>query len=148
MALTDEQKKRLEELRAARETTWVEQDKDRADAEELAVLEHEHAFRAVLADLEQKFGPRGVSWDAVDTAAGPIGVKIGDAISYTKFLEASAGADVVHLADAQDFIMPNLVHPTREKYISMCSAHHGIPFNVWPLLARLYRGERARYAGK
>lgn len=144
MALNEEQKAKLEALRAQREQ-WKALDADRAEVQELDDLEHEKKVRDVVAELEAKHGKRGVFFDIIDTLSGPIAVKLGDAITYAKFVDAlnDHGA---HLADIQEFILPNLAYPSREEYLKV--AHAGIPYAVWPVLAALFRGERDRAAGK
>lgn len=148
MTMTDEQKARLEQLRTAKTTTWVDADRESADLQELEQLEYENGIRELVAKLETDIGKRGVSFEIVESVAGPVAVKLGDAVCYTKFLEATEGSGVIHPSDIQDFVLPNLAHPTREKYIAMCSAYGGLPYAVWPMLSRLYRGERDKLAGK
>lgn len=144
MALNEEQKAKLEALRAERDR-WKASDAERAEVQELEDLEHEKKVRDVVADLEAKLGKRGVFFEIVDTLSGPVAVKLGDAITYAKFVDAlnDHGA---HLADIQEFILPNLAYPSREEYLKL--AHAGIPYAVWPVLAALFRGERDRAAGK
>lgn len=144
MALNEEQKAKLEALRA-QQHQWKMADAERAELQELSELEHEAKLREVVADLEAKYGRRGVFFEVLDTLSGPVGVKLGDAITYAKFIDAlnDHGA---HLADIQEFILPNLAYPSREEYLKL--AHAGIPFAVWPVLAALFRGERDRAAGK
>lgn len=144
MALNEEQKAKLESLRAQREQ-WKAEDAGRAEVQELDDLEHEAKLRTVVADLEAKLGKRGVFFEVIDTLSGPVAVKLGDAITYAKFVDAlnDHGA---HLADIQEFILPNLAYPSREDYLK--AAHAGIPYAVWPVLAALFRGERDRAAGK
>ena len=147
MAMTDEQKQKLEALRAKR-VEWTAADRDRADLQELEELEYEASLRTLVDELEQKLGKRGKNWDVVLTQAGPIAVKIGEAVCYSKLLAALNSDDGAQLADMQDFIMPNLANMSREEYIGKCGAFPAIPITVWPLLAKLYRGEKDRAAGK
>ena len=144
MPLNEEQKAKLEALRAERDV-WKKADVERAEFQELDDLEHEKKIRDVVADLEQKLGKRGVFFEVIDTLSGPVAVKLGEAVTYAKFVDAlnDHGA---HLADIQEFILPNLAFPNREEYLKL--AHAGIPYAVWPVLAALFRGERDRTAGK
>jgi len=144
MALNEEQKARLAALRNDREQ-WKTADAERAEAQELDELEHEAKLRAVIADCEQKYGKRGVAFEVVDTLSGPVAVKLGEAVVYAKFVDATSDHGL-HLADLQEFILPNLAYPSREEFVKL--PHAGIPYAVWPVLAALYRGERDRAAGK
>jgi hypothetical protein len=147
MAIADDKKQRLEALRLE-QAKWQEQDKERGELEELEELENEATLRALVAELEQKHGPRWKLWDIVDTKMGPIAFKCGEGVSYAKFLDATNSDTGLQLADMQDFILPNLIHPPRDKYAAMCTVHAAIPVNIWPLLARLYRGVKERAQGK
>ena len=146
--LTDEQQKRLEALQAEKASKWKTDDRDREQLAELEELENEKMLRELVADLETKHGPRGKLWEIVDTTEGPIAVRCGEQVCYAKFLDASNSDGGLQIADMQDFILPNLIHPTREKYIAWCLVRGALPVNLWPILARLYRGVRDRAVGK
>src|SRR5579884_4076233 len=130
MALTQEQKDRLEALRSERKN-WEKDDRDRAELAELEELEAEKKTRELVAQLEAKHGKRGVHFEVIETTAGPVAVKLGDAIVYRKFLDALNSDSGLDFADMQDFILPNLAHPSRDEYINMCTKHAGIPLSVW-----------------
>jgi hypothetical protein len=147
MAISDENKKRLQTLQA-QQAEWDQADRDRAELQELEDLEAEALLRQVAAELEQKQGPRGKLWEIVDTQGGPVAFKCGEAVCYSKFLDATNGDGGLQLADMQDFILPNLIYPARDKYVSICLVHAAIPVLIWPLLAKLYRGVRDRATGK
>ncbi|HEY1956048.1 MAG TPA: hypothetical protein VGH28_10550 [Polyangiaceae bacterium] len=144
MALNEEQKARLEALRSVRDQ-WKKADAERAEAQELDDLEHEAKLRDVVADLEAKLGKRGVFFEVIDTLSGPVAVKLGEAVTYTKFVDAMSDHGL-NIADIQEFILPNLAYPNREEYLKL--QHTGIPYAVWGVLAALFRGERDRIAGK
>lgn len=144
MALNEEQKSKLAALRAEREQ-WKTSDAERAEMQELDDLEHEKKVRDVVTDLEAKLGKRGVFFEVVDTLSGPVAVKLGEAVTYSKFVDA-LNEHGVDLTAIQEFILPNLAYPNREEFLKL--AHSGISYAVWPVLAALFRGERDRIAGK
>lgn len=147
MALSKEQQERLDALRGEQKA-WDAADRDRAELAELEQLEQEKRVRDLVAELEPKLGKRSVHFEVIDTLAGPVAVKLGEGIVYMKFLDALNSDGGLHLADMQDFILPNLAAPSRDEYVKMCTTHAGLPLQVWPELSKLYRAQKDRQAGK
>lgn len=149
MALTDEQKARLEALRTQK-TAWADEDLEAADLRELETLEREAAARDLIKKYNTEIGKLGTAWTFVASSKGFVVVRLGASVCYTKLL-AAVDSNVngsMRVEDAQEFILPNLVSPPQEEYLAMCSVLGGLPIVVAPRLAALYRGEREVVAGK
>jgi hypothetical protein len=80
---------------------------DARDAAELEVL-----------DLDEKFskelGPRGIEFEIVTTSVGPVVLKRGEAVLQNRLSQSK-----VTDADVVEYVVPCVVHPTREKFLDM-----------------------------
>jgi len=123
-------KERLSAARAAKE------------AKEKAALEAANIRELETLDLEEKLeathGPRGVSFELVETVEGPIAVRLGEAILHTRF-QASKMTD----ADIHEYVYPCIVHPSKEKYAEYVSRRPAIGLRCASALATLF-GAKAR----
>jgi len=130
---THEQK--LQELRDAKRR--IEQSRAAAaKARELEVLELEVRFEAEI-------GPRGSQFEIVETIDGPIVVRLGEGVLYTRFT-ASKVTDV----DVHEFVDPCVVHPAKEKYREIAMQRPDVPARVAHALATLYGARHKDDAGK
>lgn len=97
-----------------------------AETRELTVLDLE-------ARLEKELGPRGEQFEIVDTVEGPIAVKLGEAILYTRF----SGSKVTE-SDVHDFVFPCLVHPDPAKYLELVGRRPHLAVRCASALAALF----------
>jgi hypothetical protein len=133
--VTDDVKAKLAEARAAKAA------RDAAKAEkdaqsELEVLELE-------AKLEGTAGSRGVMFEIVETAEGPIGLVLGPAVLHTRFMASKLTPEDVH-----EYVFPCVVHPAKEKYLEIAARRPGIGLRCANALAVLYGAKAEATAGK
>ncbi|MBX3218919.1 MAG: hypothetical protein KF795_00285 [Labilithrix sp.] len=126
---------RLAAARAAKEAKEIAA-REAAAARELEVLELD-------GRLEQELGPRGAYFEIVETLEGPIAVKLGEAVLHTRF-QASKIQD----ADVHEYVFPNVVHPSKEKYLEIVGRRPGVALRCANALATLYGAKANGEAGK
>lgn len=129
-------KERLVAARAAKEKKEVAA-REAAEARELEVLELE-------VKLEAELGPRGAFFEIVSTLEGPIAVKLGEAVLHTRFQAAKDITDTV----LHDYVFPNVVHPSKEKYLEIVGRRPALALRCASALATLYGLKANDDAGK
>jgi hypothetical protein len=120
VSLTAEQSAKLAQLVAAREKLYAEREAKMAEQ----ALDHEER----LAKFESEVGEHGrmFEWiDARDLGAGFIYVKRPEAVQHKRFLGAVDKANTAKRpldeADVAQYVTPNVLHPTREAYLTIAS---------------------------
>ena len=129
-------KEKLAAARAAKEAKEASA-REAAEARELESLELE-------AKLEKELGPRGVSFEMIDTVEGPVAVKLGEAVLHTRFQSSKDIND----AAIHDYVFPNVAHPSKEKYLEIVARRPGIALRCAGALATLYGVKASNDAGK
>lgn len=128
-------KAKLVAARAAKEA------KEAARAE--AAAERELEVLELEEDLEKKHGPRGSYFEIVETAEGPIAVKLGEGVLHTRFAESKVTPTDIH-----DYVFPCVVHPSREKYLEIVGRRPAVALRCANALASLYGAKASADAGK
>ena len=126
---------KLAELRAAK----VEREKMRAEAEasrEAEILELESRF-------EGELGERGAAFEFVTSADGVIALKLPEAVLTTRFLESKVTA-----ADVHDFVLPCVVHPSKDEYRAIVSKRPLVANRCATALLSLAGAKKESDAGK
>ena len=126
---------RMADARAVKdrlETSRAEQAKLRA----LEVLELE-------VKHEAEIGPRGSQFEIVETIEGPIVVRLGEGILYTRFT-----ASKVSPADIHDFVYPCVVHPAQAVYAELVMRRPDVASRCAHALMTLFGAKHKDDSGK
>jgi len=103
---------RIAELREAKAKRDAAREEKEEKANELEYLELEAKFDAEL-------GPRGRAFEIINATSlgeGFIVLKLGSGILWRNFEKALQKKDGPSVVDVESLIIPNLVHPSPEKY--------------------------------
>ncbi len=116
-----------------------------SQARELEILELEEEY-------ETKFGPRGNSWELIDTVEGPVVIRLGESVLFKKFNAevdaASTNKKPVEIAHQHNFVLPNVLHPDPDKFKAMVAKRPGMLGVLSTRLWALYNGRANENAGK
>ncbi len=126
---------RLAELRAAKEQREAMR-AESAITREAEVLELESRFEGDL-------GERGAAFEIVTSADGPIVLKLPEAVLTTRFLESKVTA-----ADVHDFVMPCVVHPSKDDYRAIIAKRPLVANRCATALLSLAGAKKESDAGK
>lgn len=128
-------RERLAELRVAKEQRAVMRE-EAAATREAEVLELESRF-------ESELGERGAAFEIVTSADGPIVVKLPEAVLTTRFLDSKVTA-----ADVHDFVMPCVVHPSKDDYRAIVAKRPLVANRCATALLSLAGAKKESDAGK
>jgi hypothetical protein len=95
------------------------------------------------AELAEKHGTRGVTWDIVETSEGPIGLVMGDAVLFKKLQESEVTHD-----DAFAFVVAQVVAPEATIVKELLVRRRGIVDHCLIVLTNLHRGNLTVLRGK
>jgi len=127
---------RVAKLREAKE----KREKERADrAEQLELEELELEER-----LEREHGERGKAFEIVSTIDGPVAVKLGDSSQHKRITKAKEITD----KEIHAFVFPNVVHPSKEKYLELVARRPEIAGRCGHALFALFGAKEKDDQGK
>lgn len=129
---------RLAAAKEARAKREAERDREQ-QAAQLEELELEDRF-------EREIGRRGRDFQIVDCTAeggGFVVLKLGDTVAHKRFKNSKMSE-----VDAQDYVLPSLVHPSKERFLALLATHGEVAHNCALELAKLHGLKLKDDAGK
>lgn len=129
---------RLARARAAASARAAKREAER-EAAELERLELEAKYEGEIGPIDRAF----VIVDASDLGEGFIVLRLGEGVLWKTF--STSKMDVV---DVETFVLPNVVHPSRETYREIVMRRGFLADRCATSLAKLYGVKRETDAGK